>query len=309
VSLVDAPMALLDRILAWQAASVQPDDPIARMIARTTGRVQPDRYYQRRLRSRVVNEFVAMREGLVPIPAAAGHMGRLGRAVLYASVGVAVSVTAVGAASTSSLPGDPLYAVKREIEQIRMDVAPASVKPDLAEMALEERLAEVEQLAEAGRWDLVAAATPQLAAAEATLSHFGRSLAPSEIASLTRHGGILARLLSAAPPATARGLERVLASADYAALTTFEPQVPADNANGGNGPDPDHQTSGKGSGVVTPTASARPRPTPQASGQAGQGGQAAVTASPTPSTAAPSPTPRPTHSPHASQDNQNRQND
>jgi hypothetical protein len=291
MSLVDAPMALLDRILARRAPSVQADDPIARMIARTTGRVRPERYYRRRLRGRIVNQFVAMREGLVPAPARYSHTGRIGRSVLYASVGVALSVSAVGAASTSSLPGDPLYAMKRQIEQVRMEIAPPSVKPDLAEMALEERLSEVEQLAQAGRWDLVAAAAPQVMAAEASLSHFGRSLAPSEIASLARHRGILARLLIAAPPGAASGLQQVLASSDFSAFADSGNggQGGANAANGGIGPDAANPRSVKNGAQPTPMPSARPHPTPNA-GQAGQ-----VVSTPSPAPVEPS-TPRPTHS-------------
>jgi hypothetical protein len=306
LSLVDAPMALIDRILARRTPPVQADDPIARMIARTTGRVRPERYYQRRLRGRIVNQFVAMREGLVPAPPRQSHMGRIGRSVLYASVGVALSVSAVGAASTSSLPGDPLYAVKRQIEQVRMDIAPASVKPDLAEMALEERLSEVEQLAEAERWDLVARATPQVAAAEVTLRLFGRSLAPSEIASLARHRGILARLLSAAPPGAANSLQQVLASSDFSALAVSgnSGQGGANAANGGIGPDSAKPTGAKPGTQPTSIASAKPHPSPNA----GQGGQAVTAPSPSPVPVEPS-TPRPTHSPHPSPESNQQDHD
>src|SRR5207245_1217031 len=88
----------------------------------------------------IVLRFVAVREGLVHESPRQVHMGSLGRAVLYASVGLAISVSAVGAASSSALPGDPLYGVKRQVEELRMEIAPASVRPMLAAMALEERL-------------------------------------------------------------------------------------------------------------------------------------------------------------------------
>jgi hypothetical protein len=306
LSLVDAPMALIDRILARRAPPVQADDPIARMIARTTGRVRPGRSYQRRLRGRVVNQFVAMQEGLVPAPPRYSHSGRIGRSVLYASVGVALSVGAVGATSTSSLPGDPLYAVKRQIEQIRMGIAPASVKPDLAEMALEERLSEVEQLAQVGRWDRVAAAAPQVAAAEVTLRLFGRSLAPSEIASLARHRGILVQLLSAAPPGAAKGLQQVLASSDFSALADSGNggQGGASAANGGNGRDDANTSSAKNGAQPSPMPSAKPHPSPNA----GQGGQVVSTPSPTPVPVEPS-TPRPTHSAHPSPESNQQDHD
>ena len=51
-------------------------------------------------------------------------MGVLGRGVLYASLLTAVGVSAVGAAAQESLPGDSLYAVKLQLEEVRMLVAP-----------------------------------------------------------------------------------------------------------------------------------------------------------------------------------------
>src|SRR5437868_14242545 len=62
----------------------------------------------------------------------------------------------------SALPGDPLYGVKREVEELRMEIAPPSVRPMLAAMALDERLSEVERLASAGNWTRVALAEGEL---------------------------------------------------------------------------------------------------------------------------------------------------
>ena len=42
MSLIDAPLALIDRLVSRRTPSVQPDDPIARMVARTTARLRPD---------------------------------------------------------------------------------------------------------------------------------------------------------------------------------------------------------------------------------------------------------------------------
>src|SRR5512142_1012045 len=122
MSLLDTPLALLDRILARNAAPVQPDDPVARLIERTSARLRPDARYRRRLRSHVVNQYVAVREGLAPPVPRRKEMGAIGRAVLLSSLALAVSVTAVGAASASALPGDSLYPVKRQLEQIRIDI-------------------------------------------------------------------------------------------------------------------------------------------------------------------------------------------
>src|SRR5207302_11247078 len=194
---MDAPERLVGRLLGRREHGVMPDDPIAHMIARTAGRLRPEREYRWRLRGRLVNQYVAVREGLVRESPRQVHMGSLGRAVLYASVGLAISVSAVGAASTSALPGDPLYGVKRQAEELRMEIAPPSVRPMLAAMALEERLAEVELLAAAGSWTRVALAEHELDGAVATLRGMGASLPADELAHLARDPRIPTE-----PPAT-----------------------------------------------------------------------------------------------------------
>ncbi|HEX6656271.1 MAG TPA: hypothetical protein VF153_08680, partial [Candidatus Limnocylindria bacterium] len=136
-------MTLLDRILARGLES--PSDPIiAARMERHLRRIQPDPLFRSRLRSVVVNRYVAAREGLAlppsTLPVTVRQMGVLGRGVLVASVMTALGVTAVGAASQGSVPGDALYGVKLELEQIRMALAPASLRDDLAAMALDERL-------------------------------------------------------------------------------------------------------------------------------------------------------------------------
>src|SRR5205085_2568482 len=105
----------------------------------------------------------------------------------FASVGLAISVSAVGAASTSALPGDPLYAVKRQVEELRMEIAPPSVRPALAAMALEERLTEVEQLAAAGDWGRVAQGEAEVDGAVATLQGLGAPLTAEQVADITPH--------------------------------------------------------------------------------------------------------------------------
>src|SRR4029077_53197 len=95
VSPGSAPRHLLGRLLGRDQPAVTRDDPIAGMIARATGRIHPARAYRWRLRGRLLNRYVAVREGLVPLaPSPRVVMGSLGRAVLFASVGLAVSVSA-----------------------------------------------------------------------------------------------------------------------------------------------------------------------------------------------------------------------
>jgi Domain of unknown function (DUF5667) len=266
MSLIDAPMALLDRILARRSQPVQPDDPIARMVARTTGRLHPEGDYRRRLRGRIVNQYVAMREGMVSPMEPHLEMGRLGRAVLYATFGVACSVSAVGAASTGSLPGDPLYAVKRQIEELRIQIAPPSVRASLVAMELEERLSEVERLASAGRWALVSVASAEAVAAERRLVAEAGTLPAGEAANLEHHLQVLTGLLATAPQSAQVGLLHAIeaSSADHG------------QAAGGVG----HGAGGIGKG-----------------GQDRQGGQGPTGGQPT-DTTVPQPTPEPARSPH-----------
>jgi hypothetical protein len=217
VSLGSASQRLIDRLVGRREAAVKPDDPIARMIARTAGHLRPARDYRWRLRGRVLNSFVAAREGLVVEPPRNEQMGRIGRAVLYASVALAVSVSAVGAASTSALPGDPLYGLKRQVEELRMEIAPPSARPMLAAMALEERLSEVERLAASGNWARAELAEQEVDAAVATLRAFGGSLPADQLAQLAHHGQVLSDLLASAPASARAGLERALIASGAAA--------------------------------------------------------------------------------------------
>jgi hypothetical protein len=217
VSLGSASQRLIDRLVGRREPAVKPDDPIARMIARTSGHLRPARDFRWRLRGRVLNRFVAAREGLVVEAPRNAQMGRIGRAVLYASVGLAISVSAVGAASTSALPGDPLYGVKRQVEELRMEIAPPSARPMLAAMALEERLSEVERLAASGNWARAELAEQEVDAAVATVRGFGGSLPADQIAQLAHHTQVLTELLTSAPASARAGLQRALIASAAAA--------------------------------------------------------------------------------------------
>ena len=277
-------MTLLDRIL--ERGYEMPIDPIiASRLERHMQRIKPDPLFQRRLRGQVVNRYVATREGMVaatkPLRLPRRSLSVLGRGMLYASLLTAVSATAVGAAAQGSLPGDVLYGVKLELETIRMELAPADMRDDLAAMALDERLDEVEALAAAGRWAEVDAAVAGVERAQVTLAALTE---PAEdgshagAADLPQHVDRLAALISTAPEAEKRGLLRALA------------------ASGGSPSDVhsnrDHETANRGQRKghrvvpVAPVATAAPTPTPSEP------------------TAAPTPSPDPTQQPGGGQGGQ-----
>lgn len=188
------------------------DDVTAGRLQHTIHRLEPDPLFRRRLRTSVVNYYVATREGhLRRSRATRRQMGTLGRSVLYASVVLALGVSAVGAASQGSLPGDPLYGIKLRLEEIRMQIAPASAHNALAELALSERTRELERLVAAGTWDQVPGAANRLAVAEAALLTVDPEAADSPAASnaLT----VLRGVLEDAPDAARPGLQQAILSA------------------------------------------------------------------------------------------------
>jgi hypothetical protein len=196
------------------------DDATLRRMERVYRRLQPDPLFRRRLRSEVLNRYVAEREGYLRRPGARREMGKVGRAVLYASLGLAVSVSVAGAAADRALPGDLLYAMKLQLEDIRMRVAPPSVRDDLAVMALGERVDELERLAAAGSWRLVAAAAARVTAAEEAL-HALDPAAGSAAASQALEA--LEAVLADAPPQAQAGLERALANVESLAPARRDP--------------------------------------------------------------------------------------
>lgn len=263
MSLLDAPLAFIDRVLARRAGSVGADDPVARLIARTTARLRPNARFRHQLRTSVINRFVAEREGLVEVaPRRRREMGALGRAVLYATFALVVGVSSVGAASMGSLPGDALYGVKLRLEAVRLEIAPASSRPMLAAMALEERLTELEQLARAGRWDAVPAASAAVVAAEATAQGYGvlgASATAGVSVDLADHAAVLEQLLATAPAAAVPGLERALAaSSGETGPATAPGQVQKGQGNGQAQGNSQGQGNGQGGSPST-------KPTPPAS--------------------------------------------
>jgi hypothetical protein len=239
-------MTLLDRILA---RGVQmPTDPIvAARVERHVRRIQPDPMFRRRLRGQVLNRYVANREGLikvVPPPSRRREMGVLGRGVLYASMLTALGVSAVGAAAQESLPGDAFYSVKLQLEELRMRVAPPGLRDDLAAMALDERLEEVERLAAAGRWELVDEAAASAARAEEQLAALLNGTAAHDLNrqdAIQSHAERLEQLIATAPVSAQDGLRRAMEASTTEHPPAKDPPAaePPSNPNQGGQPPAD----------------------------------------------------------------------
>lgn len=240
-------MSLLHRALGGHEP-LPDDDPTLRRLASTLGRFEPDPLFRRRLRGEVMNQYVAEREGHLRRPRQRREMGALGRAVLYASLGLVLSVSAAGAAADRALPGDLLYAVKLQLEDIRMRVAPPSFRDELAALAVAERLAELERLAAAGSWRLVPAAAARVTAAEEALIAIDPAAGG---AAASRAVAALESVLAEAPPQAHGGLERALDRVSSAAARPAKD--PTAHRVKGLRPDPQKP----------PPAAARPTPAPE----------------------------------------------
>lgn len=115
--------------------------------------------------------------------------------------------TTTAYASGEALPGDPLYAVKRGLENARLALS-VTEAGDAALLAMyaDRRLGEIERLAGVGRWNDVEAAVtdyPDLAGLA--------DLPPDEVEEqLTHHLEVLEQVRSRAPEAALAGLDRAL---------------------------------------------------------------------------------------------------
>jgi hypothetical protein len=192
------------------------DEAMAQQLARSLRLLEPDALFRRRLRGAILNRYVATREGLVQEPGQRRGMGVLARGVLYASLAVALSVSAAGAAAAASLPGDLLYPVKLQLEDVRLQVASPSTRADLLAMALEERLDELEQLAANGDWAEVAVAAQGVAAAEERLAVAAVDPQQVVVDAISQHTAVLEVLITAAPTSARQGLEQAIQASSAA---------------------------------------------------------------------------------------------
>lgn len=207
--LFDAPMALLAHLR--REPPVHPDDEIVVRLRAAVAELDPDPLFRRRLRGRLLNGYVEVREGMRPAPAS-GQMSRIGRAALYASVAMAVGATAVGAISQGALPGDPLYGAKVAIEHLRWELAPASVKVHLLEASIDERLDELEQLAAHGNWELAAASAQGVVAGFDQLAATAAGASSAGEARIEHRLSVLTAAFDKAPPPAREGLQRAMAA-------------------------------------------------------------------------------------------------
>jgi hypothetical protein len=277
MSLLDAPLAVIDRLISRRTPPIGADDPAARLVVRASARLRPDPKFRKQLRTSVLNRYVAVREGHVAPTPRRSEMGRLGRAVLYATFALVVGVSSAGAASSSSLPGDALYTMKLRLEAVRMQIAPPVARPMLAELALNARLSELEQLAAAGRWDKIPGVAAAVGEAEKALEALG---GPSgdEVANLAHHTDVLTQLLARAPEEARAGLGlAITASASH-----LPDAAPVENGQGGQSGASGSAGQGGGSAGGEPTATPKPSNSPHPTKSPKANSSVAPSAQPTP---------------------------
>jgi hypothetical protein len=277
MSLLDAPLAVIDRLISRRTPPIGADDPAARLVVRASARLRPDPKFRKQLRTSVLNRYVAVREGHVAPAPRRSEMGRLGRAVLYATFALVVGVSSAGAASSSSLPGDALYTMKLRLEAVRMQIAPPVARPMLAELALNTRLSELEQLAAAGRWDKIPGAAAAVGEAEKALEALGGPSA-DEVANLARHTDVLTQLLAGAPEEARAGLGlAITASASH-----LPDAAPGENGQGGQSGASGGGGQGGSATGGQPTATSKPSNSPHPTKSPKANSSVAPSAQPTP---------------------------
>ncbi len=254
------------------------DEQTQLLVERAVQALEPDPLFRRRLRGEFLNRHVAAREGHLPAPHRRREMGKLGRACLYASLMVVLSVSAAGAASQDSLPGDALYGVKIQLEDVRMRLAHPSLQPQLSIHALDERVEELDGLLGRADWHLVPAAANRVVAAALTVAELDAAAA---VPSVARADAVLQRVMAAAPPSARPGLERAVAK-----RARTRPNAGADASA------PPRNGGAAGGGGQPGTGPANGQPDPR-SANGGQGPSHEPQASPAQRSKPPAPTPPP----------------
>ena len=251
-------MSLFQRPL--QPPAILSDQAVERYLAAVRAEISLDPLFRRQLRGSVVNRFVAEREGRTA-PEPRRMMGSLGRAVLYATFALSVSVSSAMAASQGSAPGDALYPLKLQIERLRLQALPAHLHDDLAAHALGERIHEMGILAERGDWARVAS---QAEAVQGEYRHFVDTMHPD--GSSNNHLFVLSALLDRLPDRAQLAIEEVLDGVETASEAVDRGNQGRGQGQGqGQGSGSTNNAGGGGAPAGEPpaTAPAIPDPTPK----------------------------------------------
>jgi hypothetical protein len=258
--------------------AVLSDEAVERYLAAIRAELRPDPLFRRRLRGDVLNRYVAVREGMPGSVAERRSMGRLGRAVLYASFTLALSTTSVLAASQEALPGDLLYPLKRQVEHLRMEVLPTHLHHDLAAYELAERIEELARLTEMGDANGAAAMAAEVAADYAA---FVQEADAAGLISEDRYLTVLTALLERLPEPAQDAIQAVI------------DRSPAH----GSGSTPNHGSSGNGNGPGSNSSTGAGAGVPGAPNGNGNGPDQPTAVEPTPKpTKSPKPEPTPRES-------------
>lgn len=154
-------------------------------------------------------------------PATVARLGLRFAAIILACL---LGLSGVGYATATSLPGGPLYGLKRQVESVQLAVSPADQQPGLAETLADRRLHEVTQLVEQG-----APATRVEAGIEeytAAVDAFGRApAAPEKDLLFQRHLLVLNGLEKIAPKESRAALQAAQRATE-AQLTPKQPVAP-----------------------------------------------------------------------------------
>jgi hypothetical protein len=273
-------MSLFDSLRPPPLAS---DEAVRRYLMAIRAQLEPDPLFKRRLRGVVVNHFVAAREGAAQPGRRASGMGRIGRACLYASVALALSVGGTLGASRGALPGELLYSVKLQMEGIRVALLPAHLHDDLAVARLSARIDELRRLTAAGDWFHASSLAGAISDGYDELRALGVTDAAAE-GMLAQRLEVLEGLLERLPPQAEAAIQRAI-----------------DHAPGLNGTAPGRmqQRAGSAGGGVpidrSDSAGNRPADAGRDDGQS-RTDMVEPSAKPSP-TARPTPSPRPSASP------------
>ena len=213
-------------------------EAIERALVAAAAQVEPDPLFRRSLRSEVLNRYVAAREGLAaperPVAVRLSRTGRIGRACLYASFGLAATAASVLAAAQEALPGEALYGVKLRVEELRFDVVPDHLHADLVAYALGERIEEMDHLVAAGALGEATRLVPAIEHEFARLEALVTASSDQDEARIERHLVVLSGLLERLPDTARSAVQDVVNGVNGLGRQGDEPRG-ARNSNAGAG--------------------------------------------------------------------------